>query len=238
MLAIFKREMRAYFTSPVGYMFCAIFFAVSAFLFMIYNVQAGESASYPTYFSILLYLFIIIIPLLTMKLISEERKMRTDQLITTAPVTLVGIVMGKYLAALTMFGVSFLLTSAVYYIPLAMYGTPNAARYVGCVIGIFLIGSAFISIGIFISSLTENQFISALGTIGAIVFLLLVSALNSYINNEAIRVFLAGLSVTSRYSYFASGIFSYDSLIYFISISAVFLFLTVRVFEKRRWSKS
>ena len=238
MFAIYKREMRAYFSSPVGYMFCAIFFAVSAFLFMIYNVQAGESASYSSYFSVLLYLFIVISPLLTMKLISEERKMRTDQLVMTAPVTLLGIVMGKYLAALTMFGGMFVATSAIYYIPLNLYGTPNAAMYIGCVIGIFLIGAAFIAIGIFISSLTENQFIAAFGTIGAIVFLLLVSALNSYINSEVIRSFLSGLSVTSRYNYFAYGIFSYDSLIYYVSLSAVFLFLTVGVLEKRRWSKS
>ena len=238
MFAIYKREMRAYFSSPVGYMFCAIFFAVSAFLFMIYNVQAGESASYSSYFSVLLYLFIVIIPLLTMKLVSEERKMRTDQLVMTAPVTLLGIVMGKYLAALTMFGGMFIATSAIYYIPLHLYGTPNAAMYIGCVIGIFLIGAAFIAIGIFISSLTENQFIAAFGTIGAIVFLLLVSALNNYINSEVIRSFLSGLSVTSRYNYFAYGIFSYDSLIYYVSLSAVFLFLTVRVLEKRRWSKS
>ena len=238
MFAIYKREMRAYFTSPVGYMFCAIFFAVSAFLFMLNTVQAGENSNFPSYFSILLFLFIVIIPLLTMKLISEERKMRTDQLITTAPVTLAGIVIGKYLAALTMFGGSFILSSIVYYIPLALYGEPNAALYIGCVIGVFLVGSAFISVGIFISSLTENQFISALGTIGAIVFLLFVGSLNSYINSEAVRNFLAGLSITSRYAYFANGIFSYDSLIYFISLSAVFLFLTVRVFEKRRWSKS
>lgn len=238
MFAIYKREMRSYFSSPVGYMFCAIFFAVSAFLFMIYNVQAGENASYASYFSVLLYLFIVIIPLLTMKLVSEERKMRTDQLVMTAPVTLLGIVMGKYLAALTMFGGMFVATSAIYYIPLSLYGTPNAAMYIGCVIGIFLIGSAFIAIGIFISSLTENQFIAAFGTIGAIVFLLLVSSLNSYINSEAIRAFLSALSVTSRYNYFAYGIFSYDSLIYYVSLSAVFLFLTVRVLEKRRWSKS
>ena len=238
MFAIYKREMRAYFSSPVGYMFCAIFFAVSAFLFMIYNVQAGENASYASYFSVLLYLFIVIIPLLTMKLVSEERKMRTDQLVMTAPVTLAGIVMGKYLAALTMFGGMFVATSAIYYIPLALYGTPNAAMYIGCVIGIFLIGSAFIAIGIFISSLTENQFIAAFGTIGAIVFLLLVSALNNYINSEVIRNFLSGISVTSRYTYFSYGIFSYDSLIYYVSLSAVFLFLTVRVLEKRRWSKS
>ena len=238
MLAIYKREMRAYFSSPVGYIFSAIFFAVSAFLFMLYTVQAGESASYPSYFSILLFLFIIIIPLLTMKLVSEERKMKTDQLIMTAPVTLAGIVFGKYFAALTMFGGIFILTSVVYYIPLSMYGNPNAALYIGCVIGIFLVGSAFISIGIFVSSLTENQFIAAFGTIGAIVFLLLISSLNSYINNEAIRNFISALSITSRYSYFANGLFSYDALLYYISLSAVFLFLTIRVFERRRWSKS
>ena len=238
MLAIFKREMRAYFTSPVGYMFCAIFYAVSGFLFMLNTVQAGESANYASYFSILLFLFIVIIPLLTMKLVSEERKMKTDQLIMTAPVTLFDIVMGKYLAALTMFGSAFLSSSVLYYIPLAIYGKPNAGLYIGCVVGVFLVGSAFISIGIFISSLTENQFISAFGTIGAIIFLLFVSSLNSYINSEAVRDFLSGLSITSRYSYFSYGLFSYDSLVYFISLSAVFLFLTIRVFEKRRWSKS
>ena len=238
MLAIFKREMRSYFTSPVGYMFCAIFFAVSGFLFMLNTVQAGEESNYAGYFSIILFLFIVIIPLLTMKLVSEETKMKTDQLLMTAPITLADIVFGKFLAALTMFGGSFIISSAIYYSPLAMYGNPNLALYIGCVIGVFLVGSAFISIGIFISSLTENQFISAFGTIAAIIFLLSVSSLNSYINNEAIRNFLSGLSITSRYSYFSYGLFSYDSLIYFISLSAVFLFLTIRVFEKRRWSKS
>ena len=238
MLAIYKREMRSYFTSPVGYMFCAIFFAVSGFLFMLNTVQAGEESNYAGYFSIILFLFIVIIPLLTMKLVSEEMKMKTDQLLMTAPITLADIVFGKFLAALTMFGGSFIVSSAIYYIPLAMYGNPNLSLYIGCVIGVFLVGSAFISIGIFISSLTENQFISAFGTIAAIIFLLFVSSLNSYINNETIRNFLSGISINSRYSYFAYGLFSYDSLIYFISLSAVFLFLTIRVFEKRRWSKS
>ena len=110
--------------------------------------------------------------------------------------------------------------------------------YAGCVIGVLLVGSAFISIGIFISSLTENQFISALGTICAIILLLFISSLNSYINNEFIRGILSGISITSRYTYFANGIFSYDALLYFLSLSAVFLFFTVRVFEKRRWAKS
>lgn len=238
MIAIYKREMRAYFTSPVGYLFCAIFFAVSAFLAMSYTVQAGEDSNFGSYFATIIYLFIAVIPLLTMKLVSEERKLRTDQLIMTAPVTLAGIVFGKYLAALTMFGGSFLLSSLVYYIPLALYGTPVTAIYLGCVLGVLLVGSAFISIGIFISSLTENQFISALGTIGSIVLLLFISLLNSYINSTVLRNFLTGISITARYAYFSAGIFSYDSLFYFLSISAIFLFLTIRVFEKRRWSNS
>ena len=171
----------------------------------------------------------------------KEKKSRSHHLrrLTLAAIlAAMSIVLGKYLAALAMFGGSFVISSAIYYIPLAMYGTPNMALYIGCVLGVFLVGSAFISVGIFISSLTENQFISAFGTIGAIIFLLFVSSLNSYINNEAVRNFLSGLSITSRYSYFSYGLFSYDSLIYFISLSAVFLFLTIRVFEKRRWSKS
>ena len=114
MIAIFKREMRSYFTSPVGYMFCAIFFAVSGFLFMLQTVQAGANANYTGYFSIILFLFIIIIPLLTMKLVSEETKMKTDQLIMTAPITLADIVFGKYFAALAMFGGCFLLSSIIY----------------------------------------------------------------------------------------------------------------------------
>ena len=222
MTAIYKREMRSYFTSPVGYIFVAIFLAVSAFFFMDSTVQAGDSSSVSSYFMYILYIFIIIIPLITMKLISEERKMRTDQLILTSPVTL--------------FGGTFIISSVIYYIPLSLYGTPNAASYICSVIAILLSGSAFIAIGIFISSLTENQFIAALGTIAAIILLLTISSLNNYINVEFIRVILSAISFTSRYGRFAYGILDYSAIVYFGSITALFLFLTVRAFEKRRWS--
>ena len=129
-----------------------------------------------------LYIFIIIIPLITMKLISEERKMRTDQLILTSPVSLFGIVFAKFLAAFTLFGGTFIISSVIYYIPLSLYGTPNAASYICSVIAILLSGSAFIAIGIFISSLTENQFIAALGTIAAIILLLTITELPSEID--------------------------------------------------------
>ena len=163
MLAIYKREMRAFFSGPVGYVFVAIFFAVSAGIFMSLTVQKGDSANYQNYFTYVIMLCIIEIPLLTMKLVSEERKMKTDQLIVTAPVSLFGIVMAKFLAAYTLFGGSFLVSSIIYYIPLKAYGTPESATYIGSVIAVLLIGAAFVAIGEFISSLTENQFLAAFG---------------------------------------------------------------------------
>lgn len=236
MTAIYKREMRSYFTSPVGYIFVAIFLAVSALLFMEFTVRAGDQSSFSDYFSYVLYIFIVIIPLITMKLISEERKMRTEQLILTSPVSLAGIVMAKFLAAFTLFGGTFILSCLIYYIPLAKYGTPNVAHYICSAFAILLAGAAFIAIGVFISSLTENQFVAALGTIAAILLLLLISQLNSSINSAFIRTIISAISFSARYSYFASGVFDYSGVVYFVSLTALFLFLTVRVFEKRRWA--
>lgn len=236
MLAIYKREMRYFFTSPVGYVFVAIFFAISAAIFMALTVQAGENANYNSYFSYIIMLCIVEIPLLTMKLLSEERKMKTDQLILTAPVSLFGIVMAKFLAAYTLFGGSFLVSSVIYYIPLTMYGDPEFSIYAGSVIAVMLIGAAFVAVGEFISSLTENQFLAAFGTIGALVLLIFAQTINGYINSEFVRSIFSAISVTSRFEYFMYGLFDWASFIYFVSLIAVFLFLTVRVFEKRRWS--
>ena len=236
MLAIYKREMRYFFTSPVGYVFVAIFFAVSAGIFMSLTVQKGADANYTQYYTYVIMLCIVEVPLLTMKLISEERKMKTDQLILTAPVSLFGIVMAKFLAAYTLFGGSFLVSSIIYYIPLKAYGTPDTAVYIGSVIAVLLIGAAFIAVGEFISSLTENQFLAAFGTIAAICLLVFAQTINSYINSEFIRRIFSAISVTSRYTYFMYGIFDWSALIYYVSLIAAFLFLTVRVFEKRRWS--
>ena len=235
MVAIYKREMRAYFTSPIGYIFVALFMAISAWFFMSYTLQQGENSNFGTYFQMIIVLFVAIIPLLTMKLMSEERKLKTEQLILTGPVTLGGIVISKFLAAFTVFGGSFLLSSFIYYIPLFMYGTPNTVIYFCCVFATLLAGAAFISIGVFISALTENQFIAALGTMTVIIPFLFASSLNSYINNELVRAILSGISITARYSSFSAGVFDWASLLYYISLCGTFLFLTVRVLEKRRW---
>lgn len=236
MNAIYKREMRSYFTSPIGYIFVAVFMAVSAWFFMSYTLQQGESSSFGSYFQMILILFIAIIPLLTMKQMSEERKLKTEQLILTGPVSLTGIVMAKFFAAFTVFGGSFLFSSIIYYIPLALYGNPNSVIYFCCVFAVLLAGGVFISVGIFASALTENQFIAAFSTMAMLIPFIFASYLNSYINNSVIRNILSGLSITSRYVSFAAGVFDWPALIYYVSLSGVFLFLTVRVLENRRWA--
>ncbi|MCQ2770553.1 MAG: ABC transporter [Clostridia bacterium] len=236
MIAIYKREMRYFFTGPVGYVFVAIFFAVSAAIFMSFTIQKGADASFSEYFTYMIILCVIEIPLITMKLMSEEIKMKTDQLILTAPVSLVGIVVAKFLAAYTLFGGSFVISSIIYYIPLSLYGTPEVATYLGCVIAVLLIGAAFIAVGEFISSLTENQFLAAFGTIAVILLLIFAQVINSYINVEFIRRIFSAVSVLSRYTYFTYGMFDWAAFAYYISLSTAFLFLTVRVLEKRRWS--
>jgi len=236
MTAIYKREMRAYFSSPIGYIFVALFMAVSAWFFMSYTLQQGEDSNFGTYFQMIIVLFVAILPLLTMKLMSEERKLKTEQLILTGPVSLGGIVVSKFFAAFTVFGGAFLLSSFIYYIPLFMYGTPNTVIYFCCVFATLLAGAAFISMGVFVSSLTENQFIAAFGTMTLMIPFLFASSLNGFINNELLRTILNGISITARYNSFSAGIFDWPALVYYVSLCGTFLFLTVRVLEKRRWN--
>lgn len=237
MFAIYKREIRAYFTSPIGFIFVAVFLGLAGFLFSLNTVQNGgnsEPADVSTYFTLMLLVFVIIIPLLTMKLFSEERKSKTDQLLLTAPVNLFSIVCAKFFAAYTIFAGTFLI-SCLNMLVLSKYGSPNAAILFGYIIGILLIGAAFTAIGVFVSSLTENQLIAAIGTIAILLILLGTSFLNQYIDFYPVRAVLNWLSVYNRFGSFSYGIFDFSALLYYFSIVVIFLFLTVRVFEKRRW---
>jgi len=243
MFAIYKREMRSYFTSPIGYIYLALYLAVSGFAFSYFTLQGvllNGKTDTETYFTMLIIMSAVLIPLLTMKSFSEERKMKTEQLLITSPVSIFEMVFAKFLSAFTTFGCSYLV-SCLYYFVLFAY-QPDAIvaanlwpRLVGYSIAILLLGCAFISIGIFVSSLTENQIISVLGTMAILLLSLLCSAFNSYIGSTAIRTVLDWISVFTRFSNFTYGVFDYASLLYYASISFVFLFLTVRIFEKRRW---
>ena len=215
--AIFKKELRSYFINAIGYVYVGVFLAVSALL-CCFTTLSAETYDTTDYFTYIIFSFIVLIPLLTMKLFSEEKKLRTEQLLLTAPVYLWGMVLGKFLAAFTLF-LGTVLVSCINFFPLYTYANAEGlndayASAVGpvgisifcCTIGIICIGMAFIAIGLFVSSLTENQLPAAVITVAAIAFMLLVGVFNSYIAWEPLRAVLYWVSVLSRFDRFAYGI--------------------------------
>lgn len=234
MLAIYKREMRSYFTTSAGYVFAALFLVLSGILFGLFTMKFEQTTDVSGYYSMLMFAYVIVIPMLTMKTFAEERRTKTEQLLLTAPVSLFSIVMAKFLAAFTMF-IGTLAITWIYMIPLCLYGEPNMARAFGCMVAVALVGMCFIAVGIFVSSLTDNQFTAVIGTVAILAAFLGVAMLNSVVDFYPVRVVLSFFSIYSRYSYFTYGIFDYAAMFYYISVAAVFLFLAVRVYERRRW---
>ncbi len=233
MFAVYKRELQAYFKTPVGYVFCAIFLALSGAIFA-YTTLFSMRADVSTYFTYMLFLFVILVPLLTMKLFSEERKQKTEQLLLTAPLSLYGMVAGKFLAAYTLFAGCVLFSSASFLI-LALYGPLQTPVLLGNILAILLLGMTFVSVGVFVSALTENQLAAAIGTVAILLVFLLISFANSLIPAYWLRFIISTLSVFSRFQNFTQGVFDISALIYYLSVSAAFLFLTVRIYDRRRW---
>ncbi len=241
MTAIYKREMWSYFVSPIGYAYVAMFCALSGAMFCVFTLLAGADSSVTSYFTAQLIIMALMTPLLTMKSFSEDKKFKTEQLLLTAPVTLPGFVFAKFLSSYSVFGIGFLISAINYpimfsYLSDAYLYQYNVVTALGGAVALLLIGATFISIGLLISSLTENQVISAIGTMTTLAVLLGIVILNGYINFAPLREVFRWLSIYSRFTNFAAGYFDFASLIYYVSFTAVCLFLTVRVYEKRRWA--
>lgn len=234
MTAIYRREMRSYFITPIGYVFIAVFLAVSGAFFS-YTTLFSLSADCTEYFSYMLMSLVVLLPLLTMKSFSEEKKARTEQLLMTAPVSITGMVFAKFLAAFTIFfGALFL--SSLSFLILYRYAAVKTAMLIGNFVAVALCGMAFIAVGVFISSVTENQLAAAVGTVGVLLLFLLAGALNNIIPFYPLRFLLDGISVFARFQNFAQGAFDIGALVYYLSITVVFLALTVGVFDRRRYN--
>lgn len=233
MFAIYKKELRSYFVNPIGYVYVALFLAVSSLLFTYTTLYSG-TCEVNVYYTFMLYLFAILIPLLTMRMLSEEKKSKTEQILLTSPVSLFSVIFAKYLAAFTLFA-GTLLASCLNFVVLYFYGEPNSVIMFSTTLGILLIGSAFVAIGIFVSACTENQLVSALVTIVSIAATLVIGILASYVKFTPLRVVMKWLSIFDRFYVFTYGYFDIVALLYYVSITVVFIFLTVRVYEKRRW---
>ena len=235
MLAIYKKELRSYFTTPIGYVFFTVFLGISAVVCSYTTIKtSAPTTDVRTFFTALLFVLVVIVPLLTMKLFAEEKKMRTEQLLLTAPVSITSMVLAKFLAALTLYAAGLLLTS-FNMIPLYIFADPETGIIAGNYIAIFLVGAAFIAIGVFMSSLTENQLAAAVSTTAVLLAFLAISFANSAIDNYVIRLVLNCISIYSRYGAFTYGMFDYVAVLYYASVCFVFCYLTVRVYEQRRW---
>ncbi len=234
MLSIYKRELWAYFTSPIGYIFVSVFLAISGAVFC-FTTFYSLSADLTPYFTYIMFGFVVLLPLLTMRLFSEERKQRTEQLLLTAPVSIFAMVTAKFLAAYTVFA-SSMLFSCIPIIFLYRYAQVKTAIVLGNLLATLLVGMAFIAVGVFVSALTENQLAAAVGTIGILLAFLAIGALNSFIPVYFIRLILRSVSVFARFQNFTQGVFDVSALLYYLSITVVFLFLTMRVYDKRRYS--
>lgn len=288
MLAVYKRELKAYFTSSIGFIFMGFFLLLSGFFFAMTNVFSA-SPNYNSVLGNITFIFLIAVPILTMRLMPEDKRQRTDQLLYTSPLSITGIVLGKYFAAVTVFLLTLLIT-CLYPIIISFFGDIAVWEIVGGYIGFFLLGSSFIAIGLFVSSLTENQMIAAVITFSSLLFVWIIDLVAQglptdrvsgivfaailalaaggfvYYNTKNIYVgvattlvgaaiivgtyFLADkyffdgfivrvfewFSLLKRYEEFQMGVLSLSPIVYYITFSAAFVFLTIRGIEKKRWS--
>lgn len=234
MLAVFKRDLKAYFTSPLGYVFIAAFLAVMNAFFYIYNVDQAYS-QLSSVFNFMVYTLIFVTPLLTMRLFSEEFKQKTDQLLLTSPVKVRSIVFGKFLAALAIFAIALAVT-LLYVVIIASHGQPNVRELLANYLAIFCVAAAFISIGVFISSLTENQLVSAILTLAVFLILYLIDTSGFGAQSAFLNNLLYSISLFVRYTTISNGVLALSDLVFYVSVAAIFIFATTRVIEKKRWS--
>lgn len=239
MLAIMKREIRAYFTSPLGYVFLAVFCGFSGLFLWLNCLNLGSSAMGGV-FQMMFFINVILIPVLTMRTIADDKRQKTDQLTLTSPVSLFGIVAGKFLGAFfVFFCASIVLIIYAVFLSFAVSAADSRfewAMFWGHYTGLVLIGMLFISVGIFISSLTESQMIAAIGSIGLNIMICMFDIISNYISNDTLAGIVNSLSVYYKYSEFTQGIFSLKNTVFLLSITAVFNFLTIRVIERRRYA--
>lgn len=287
MTAVYKRELRSYLTSMIGYIFIFFVLLLTGIYFSAYQL----SAAYPKFeytLSALTFVFLISVPILTMRVLAEERKQKTDQLLLTAPVSVEKIVMGKYLALVTIFAIPMAII-CLYPLLMTKFGTVSLGMAYTAILGFFLLGCANLAIGVFVSSLTESQVIAAVLTFVFLFAFYMMNGISSFFSEGALSTcitfgllvlaasiiiytmiknfmisavvcvvgeavlavlylvnsdFFAGgiqkvlqeFNISGHFDNFANGIFDIKGILYFISVIAVCVFLTIQSIVKRRWN--
>ncbi len=234
MTAVFKRELKSYFISPIGYVFLAAFYAYAGLMFYVTGLSEGKTRM-DMLFSSLVIVLVVIVPILTMRTMAEERRSKTDQCLLTSPVSIGGIVAGKFLAAFVVYLAAISITIIMALIS-CIYAAPDWSVVLGNFIGLALIGASYIAIGVFCSSCTESQPVSAVLSFGVLLCVTFISSIASQLPFEFLTKLADKVSFAERYYSFTYGLFDISNVLFFISAAFVFLFLTVRIVEKRRRS--
>lgn len=287
MLAIYKKELKSYFTSMIGYIFIAFFLVIIGLYFVVYNLNGGL-ANFEYVLSSVSFLYVILVPILTMRLMAEENRQKTDQLLFTSPLSPEKIILGKFLAVVTVFCIAMAVT--LYYpLILSKYGEVDLKLAYAGILGFTLLGVAYLSLGLFISTLTESQVVSAvvcfivvlisylmtgiaglipsdnksawivfgvlflvvcivsylmmhnfmlsivLGTVGEVALAMVYFIKPSFFDGSVVK-FFNWFSVVDRFNNFTLGILDLSSIVYYLSMAFLFVFLTVEAVKKRRWS--
>ena len=237
MLAIYKRELKSYFTSVIACLFISVTTLISGIFFVYYNLTNGLTQMYAAYEC--LFILVFTVPILTMKIIADERRQKTDQLILTAPISVGKIVVGKFFALVTIFAIPVLIM-CLYPIILSSFGTMPLKMSYTAILGLFLYGVTFIAIGIFISSITESQVISAILSIIVLLLGYLMSSLTGMISTggNILTKILGCFDLYTPVQNFMNGMIQLSDVIYYVTLTVLFLFLTCQSIQKRRWNVS
>lgn len=230
-----QRELQSFFWSPIAYVVMVVFLILNGFMFGTHNLVPGQEASLrPLFGNFMPIILMFIIPMLTMRLISEEFRSGTIESLMTTPVSDAAVIMGKFFGALLFYG--FLLATTLLYAAIvAMFGSPDYGAMFTGYLGLVLVGALYIAIGLFFSTCTSNQIIAVICSFAVLAVIAWLSgALIEEVEGTS-RVLLQHVSIQHQFLEFVQGAINLNNLTYFLTTTAFFLFISVKVLESRRW---
>jgi ABC-2 type transport system permease protein len=231
-LSIYKKELRSYFNSAVAYIVITVFLLIAGWFFSSQFFLMGQ-ATVRTVFAIIPWIFIVFVPAITMRTIAEEKKTGTIELLVTMPTRDLDIVLGKFLAALTLLGIAIAFTLA-YALTAGMLGNLDTGATFAGYVGLILLGAAFLAIGLFASSMTENQIVALIIGVVIIFALFILDWVTIFLPGPLASIF-EFLSLNYHFNSIARGVIDSRDVIYYLSMTGFALALSVRALESRKW---
>ena len=228
------RELKAYFASPVAYVVSALFLIAMGYLFSLILINSRD-ASMRGVFSNMVFILLLLAPALTMKMLAEEQRMGTLELLLTAPVQDWQVVVGKYLASVVLFAVMLLGPTLYYAVILQVFGPPDWGPILTGYLGILMLGASFLAVGMFTSSITQNQVIAYFAGMVILILLWILDAATGSVCSGPVADVLTYLAIPRHYDGFFSGVLDTVDIVYSLGIISVALFLATQVLQTRRW---